>query len=109
MRRALATLAVACALAACATGRTSAPPVVELTGVYTPGFETSRFAPCDARAGDAGWWVILSADALRQRDGLRARLPDDAARTVYVRWRAVLGHEAATGCAAALSTWRAVP
>lgn len=104
MRRALPFL-VPLLLAACRAHRTDDAPLVELTGVYTPGFETSRFVPCDARAGDASWWVILSDDALRQRDSLRARLPDDAARTVYVRWRAVVGPEAPTGHLGASARW----
>lgn len=90
---------------ACMAGRGAAPLVVELTGVYTPGFETSRFVPCDVRSGPAPWWVILSPDALRQRDSLLAGLPGDAARTVYVRWRAVVGPEAPTGHLGAYARW----
>jgi hypothetical protein len=100
-------LVVPCLLlvAACRAHRGADASPVELTGLYTPGFETSRFVPCDARAGDAPWWVILSADALRQRDSLRALLPDDAGGTVFVRWRAVVGPDAPTGHLGAYARW----
>lgn len=67
------------------------PAVAEYRGRYTARFEVSRFVACDVPPEDRPWWVVLSDEALRQRDSLRAALPAGAGSEVFVRWRGIAG------------------
>jgi len=81
-------------------GCASAPPedaVAEYRGRYTSGFEDSRFIACDVPAADRPWWVVLSDDALRQRDSLRALLPQPVRPELFVRWRGIPGRSESAG------------
>jgi hypothetical protein len=73
--------------------------VGEYVGWYRWAFEHSEFVACGVAANDRPWWVIPTADALRQRDSLAAIVvPDrEGGEPVFVRVRGIAGGRVATG------------
>ena len=91
-----ATLGAVALCGSCATTPRQ-PPITEYRGRYTAGFEVSRFVACDVPPTDQPWWVVLSEEALQQRDSLVAALPAGAGAEVFVRWRGIVGPVEAAG------------
>ena len=65
--------------------------LAEYVGFYRWGFEHSEFVACGVDAGDRPWWVVPTADAMRQRDSLAATMSPDAKGPVFVRVRGIAG------------------
>ena len=122
MRRPILSLAACIAFAACARSPAPAeaptpepaavpttvptPPMPSATGIgverefrgaYTRGFEASWFAPCDAPASDALWWVTLTEDARLQRDSLLRTITSPATEALHVRWRGTVSERMRAG------------
>jgi len=71
--------------------------VAEYWGFYRWPFEHSDFVACGTAADDRPWWVVPTADALRQRDSLAAIVSPDAKGPVFVRVRGVAGARLSMG------------
>ena len=104
-------LALVVLAAACAHRRAAPPPVAsvatpaaaqpargvvtdtvaEYVGFYRWPFEHSEFVACGTTPSDRPWWVVPTADAMRQRDSLAAIVTPDAKGPVFVRVRGIAG------------------
>ncbi|AHG88348.1 hypothetical protein J421_0811 [Gemmatirosa kalamazoonensis] len=65
--------------------------VAEYVGFYRWPFEHSEFVACGTTPSDRPWWVVPTADAMRQRDSLAAIVTPDAKGPVFVRVRGIAG------------------